>query len=99
MITYDEILNMNYYKKTTYTGWTGGMRFLIRKEDSEEESVFHVFAWPGPYIFDLVGEDKKLDATFPFTEEGRKQVVDWLNQQLTEHEDLWPQQKTAGVWR
>ena len=32
MITTDEILNLNYYKKTTYTGWMEGMRFLIRRE-------------------------------------------------------------------
>lgn len=85
MITYDEVLNLNYYKKTSYTGWTEEMRFLIKRETPEEgEPVFHVFAWQGPYIFDLVDEKKKIDAVFPFTEEGKKQVVDWLNRQLDE---------------
>ena len=29
MLTYDDALNLNYYKKTTFTGWMNGMRFLI----------------------------------------------------------------------
>lgn len=32
MLTSDEVLNLNYYKKTSYTGWINGMRFLIRRE-------------------------------------------------------------------
>lgn len=36
MLTYDEVLNLNYYKKTTYTGWMDGMRFLIRREQPKE---------------------------------------------------------------
>ena len=99
MLTYDEILNMNYYKKTSYTGWMEGMRFLIRRETPEEgDAFFHVYAWPGPYIFSLVEDEKKIDATFPFTEEGRCQCVDWLNEQFTTRTDLWPTQKIAGIW-
>ena len=26
MLTYDDALNLNYYKKTTFTGWMNGMR-------------------------------------------------------------------------
>ena len=25
MLTSDEVLNLNYYKKTSYTGWINGM--------------------------------------------------------------------------
>ena len=35
MLTYDDALNLEYYKKTTYTGWMGGMRFLIKKEEPD----------------------------------------------------------------
>ena len=27
MLTYDDALNLNYYKMTTYTGWMGGNAF------------------------------------------------------------------------
>lgn len=51
MLTSDEVLNLNYYKKTSYTGWINGMRFLIRREAPEEgDAFFH--AWvSAPYLF------------------------------------------------
>ena len=97
MITTDEILNLNYYKKTTYTGWMEGMRFLIRREAPEDgDAIFHAWVWPGPYIFNLTDDDRKFDATFPFTNEGKQQVVDWINSSFEEHKDLWPKRKTDG---
>ena len=46
MLTFDEVLNLNYYKKTSYTGWINGMRFLIRREAPEEGDAFdeNIFA-------------------------------------------------------
>ncbi|MCD7709445.1 MAG: GNAT family acetyltransferase [Clostridiales bacterium] len=82
MLTEDDALNLNYYKKATFTGWMGGMRFLIRREEPEEgEPIFHAWVWPGPYIFDLVDDSRKLDFTAPFTDEGKRQAVDWINGQ------------------
>lgn len=101
MITYEEVLNMNYYKKAAYTGWMGGMRFLIKKEQPEavegEEApapIFHVWAWPGPYIYSETPAEKKYTAQFPFTESGKRQAVDWINAQYEEHAALWPKYKT-----
>ncbi len=95
MITFDEVLNLNYYKKTSYTGWMEGMRFLIKREAPEDgDAIFHVWIWPGPYIFELTDDSKKIDTTYPFSDEGKRQVVDWLNEQFEEHKDLWPKRKT-----
>ncbi len=100
MITYDEVLNMNYYAKAAFHGWVGGMRFRISKETDEAGgAVFRVYAWPGPYIFEKTADECKICTDFPFTEEGRCACVDWLNAQLTEHAELWPQERTAGVWK
>ncbi len=94
MITYEEILNLNYYKKASFTGWIGGMRFLIRREIPDgEEAVFHAWVWPGPYIFSLTEDSRKIDACFPFTEEGRRQTADWINEQYQTHSKLWPRRK------
>ena len=38
MLTYDEALNLNYYKKTSFTGWMNPLRFLIKQEKPEEGS-------------------------------------------------------------
>ena len=90
MLTYDEVLNLNYYKKTSYTGWIKPLRFLIKQEKPEEgEPIFHAWVWPGPYIFDLTDDSLKFDKTAPFSEDGKKVIVDWINEQYTLHKDEW----------
>lgn len=90
MLTYDEALNLNYYKKTSFTGWISPVRFLIKKEDTETgDSVFHAWIWPGPYIFDKTDDALKIEHTAPFSEDGKKEIVDWINQQYEEKKEIW----------
>jgi hypothetical protein len=89
MLTYEEVLNLNYYKKTSYSGWMKPLRFLIKMETTEEgNSIFHAWVWPGPYIFSLANDTEKIDFIAPFSEEGKKQVVDWINQQYETYKDV-----------
>ncbi len=90
MLTYDEALNLNYYKKTSFTGWMKPARFLIKMEKTDEgEALFHAWIWPGPYIFDKTDDSLKLEHTAPFTEDGKKEIVDWINVQYENHKDIW----------
>jgi len=90
MLTYDEALNLNYYKKTTFTGWMNPLRFLIKMEKSEDgDALFHAWVWPGPYIFDKTDDALKIDTIAPFTEDGKRQIVDWINEQYELHKDIW----------
>lgn len=96
MITFDDVLNLNYYKKTSFSGWVNGMRFLIKREQPEEEgadAIFHAWVWPGPFIFDLTPDEKKIDRTAPFSDEGKQEIVDWLNDIYLERSDLWSTEK------
>ena len=94
MLTSDEVLNLNYYKKTSYTGWINGMRFLIRREAPEEgDAFFHAWVWPGPLIFSLTDDSLKTDFTAPFTNEGKQQVGDWINAQYEDHPEKWSHEK------
>ena len=89
-------------------GWMNGMRFLIKREepvlkeateDTPEEKgepIFHAWIWPGPYIFDLTDNSKKTDNTFPFTDDGKKQCVDWINEVISAHSNEYPKNKTDG---
>lgn len=43
--------------------------------------------------FDLTDDDKKFDFTVPFSDEGKQQVVDWINAQYEEHPELWSHEK------
>ena len=90
MLTYDEVLNLNYYKKTSFMGWICPIRFLIKMVNNEEgESIFHAWVWPGPYIFDKTDDALKLEHTAPFSEDGKKEIVDWINEQYELHKDIW----------
>lgn len=92
MLTYDDALNLNYYKKASFTGWMNGMRFLIRREAPDEgEAIFHAWVWPGPYIFDLTPEERKMDFTASFSLDGKRETVDWINEQYESHPELWSQ--------
>ena len=94
MLSYEDALNLNYHKKTSFTGWMGGMRFLLKRIASEEgDEYFMTYVWPGPYIFDVTPDEKKTSAKFPFTDEGKNQAVDWINQQYTSRMDEWPKEK------
>lgn len=109
MITSDDILNMNFYKKEKFTGSYQGMRYLIKKDTAPAEpsgsapsdaqasagdapamsDVFHVTIWPGPYNFVSTDDSLKTSATFPFTPEGKEQVVAWLNEQWQSRKAEW----------
>lgn len=94
MLSYDDALNLNYYKKTGFTGWMSPIRFLIKREQPEEgEALFHAWVWPGPYTFANTDDSKKLDYTAPFSEDGKKEVVDWINEQYAKYEDVWTSKK------
>ena len=91
MITTEDILNMNFYKKEKFTGSYKGMRYLVKKEkDDAENDIFRATVWPGPYNFATTPDDQKLSTAFPFTEEGKQQAVDWMNKQ-------WSSRKEWGV--
>ncbi len=107
MITNEDILNMNFYKKEKFTGSYRGMRYLIRKdsvpregaENGADESgeaprldVFSATVWRGPYNYDTTPEEEKTTCRFPFTPEGKQQVVDWLNAQWESRKGEWETQ-------
>lgn len=87
MIKTEDILNLNFYKKEKFTGSYQGMRYLIKKD----EDVFIATIWPGPYNFASTPDEQKTVASFPFTEEGKQQVVDWMNEQWKSRQGEWPE--------
>lgn len=90
MITNEDILNMNFYKKEKFTGSYLGMRYLIQKAQQDDADIFQVCIWPGPYNFATTPEEKKTCASFPFTSDGKQAVVDWLNEEWTSRQNEWP---------
>ncbi len=88
MITTDDVLNMNFYKKEKFTGSYKGMRYLLKKDTEEERTIFRCYIWPGPYNFASTPDEQKTMAVFDFTAEGKQQAVDWMNEQWAA-KDSW----------
>jgi len=85
MIQKSELMPLNFYKKSAFTGGYQGMRYKIKKEEEE----FLVTIWPEPYNFETTKEEEKETARFPFSEEGREEVTRWLNQKQEEEQERW----------
>lgn len=89
MIDKKTFISLNFLKKENYTGSMQGMRYRISKETQEEELKLKVIIWPEPYSFDMTKEEKKQDALFEFSKEGKDEAVDWINEQYRTQKDLW----------
>lgn len=98
MITTEDVLNMNFYKKEKFTGSYKGMRYLLKKDTEEipsdtpdtppeSKTIFRCYAWPGPYNFATTPDEQKLMAVFDFSDEGKQQAVNWLNKQWASREN------------
>ena len=84
MIQRDDILSMEYLKKTEFTGCHQGMRYRLEQtEDPEGGKKLLVTVWPEPFNFEVTPDEKKHHRDFPFTTDGIWEAVDWLN---AEHE-------------
>ena len=84
MIQRNDILSMEYLKKTEFTGCHQGMRYRLEQtEDPEGGKKLLVTVWPEPFNFEVTPDEKKHHRDFPFTTDGIWEAVDWLN---AEHE-------------
>lgn len=92
MIKRTDLLAFNFYKKEKFTGSYLGMRYLIQKASEEEQDVFSVVTWPGPYNFESTPEEQKAVKSFPFEPEALEEIAEYLNGVYEANKDNWPVQ-------
>ncbi|MDK2967587.1 MULTISPECIES: GNAT family acetyltransferase [Lacrimispora] len=85
MLNKENFVPIQFFKKEAYTGSMNGMRYRIKKEDEGLEAA----VYPQPYCYEATPDEKKIKAVFPFSEEGREQAINWINEQFIEKQDLW----------
>ena len=56
------------------------MRYMLRKESRDEDTVLTAYAWPEPFCFEVTSDEKKGSKQFDFSEEGLCEAIDWLNE-------------------
>lgn len=75
MVKREDLLSLNFYKKSAFTG--GNMKFRYRIE--KREDVFTACSWEGPFAFDTTPDEKKKWKETPFSEEGLEEIARWLS--------------------
>lgn len=62
----------------------------------EKEQVFlEAIVWKEPYSFEATPEEEKQRHRFPFSEEGRKLAISWLEDTYEHHREEW---RAAMKW-
>ncbi len=89
MIEKEKFHVLNYVKKEEYTASMDGMRYMLRKKETEQGACLEAIIWPEPYCYAKTEEDKKQRREFPFSAEGVMEAADWLNEQYSDQKPLW----------
>ena len=70
MIVREDILSMEFFKKTEYTGCHKGMRYRLEGVSSEQGKKLKATVWPEPFNFFMTPEEDKEHMMFDFSEDG-----------------------------
>lgn len=97
MIRREDILSMEYLKKTEFTGSHQGMRYRLEKAtDAQDRTVLRCTVWPEPFNFVKTPDEKKTTAEFEFAEDGVVDAVAWMNDRLFADREKW--ENASGNW-
>ena len=89
MIQRDDILSMEFLKKTEFTGSHQGMRYRLEGVSREEGKVLLATVWPEPFNFFTTPEEEKETEEFAFEEDGVAEAVAWMNERLAAGREKW----------
>ena len=89
MIERQDILSLEYLKKTEFTGSHQGMRYRLESVSLRDAKKLRVTVWPEPFNFFTTPAEEKESAEFSFDEDGVQDAVAWMNDRLFEEKDRW----------
>jgi len=89
MIIREDILSLEFLKKTEYSGSHNGMRFRLERVLKEAGNQLLVTVWPEPFNFIKTPEEEKTSAGFEFTETGIVDAITWMNCLFMEEKERW----------
>lgn len=89
MIQREDILSMEYLKKTEFTGCHKGMRYRLEEISDGDGKKLHVTVWPEPFNFVTTPQEQKTCADFSFDEDGVVDAVAWMNGRFMDEKGRW----------
>ena len=97
MIQRDDILSIEFLKKTEFTGCHKGMRYRLEKAQADDgETKLKCTVWPEPFNYFKTPDNKKESGFFFFEEDGIVDAVAWMNDKLFREKDKW--ENAAACW-
>lgn len=99
MITREDVLSIEFLKKTEYHGCHQGMRFRIEKatvpgeEEGQTKTVLKTTIWPEPFNFHTTPEEEKTSTITSFDEDGIVDSIAWMNNMLFEQKERFDRAK------
>lgn len=97
MIIREDILSMEYLKKSEYTGCHQGMRYRLEGVEIDGNKRLKVTVWPEPFNFFTTPEEQKQSEIFDFEEDGVVDAIGWMNNCLFNDREKW--EKAPKNWR
>lgn len=90
MIQRDDILSMEYLKKTEFTGCHKGMRYRLEgAAGADGAKQLKCTVWPEPFNYFKTPEAQKESEFFLFDEDGVVDAIAWMNDRLFQEKEKW----------
>ena len=96
MIERNDILSMEFLKKSEFTGSHQGMRYRLEGVSLDGGKKLRVTVWPEPFNYFKTPEEEKEREEFSFDEDGVMDAVAWMNDRLFREKDRW--ERAGGTW-
>ncbi len=89
MINKENLVSLNFLMKENFAGSMQGMRYRLSKIGEMPDFKLEVTIWPEPYSYLATPKEQKQIVEFEFSNDGKDQAVDWLNEQYEQQKELW----------
>lgn len=89
MINKENLVSLNFLMKENFTGSMQGMRYQFSRIGEKPNFKLEVTIWPEPFSYKATPDNQKQKAEFVFSNDGKDQAVDWLNEQYELQNELW----------
>lgn len=66
-----------------------GMRYMLKRIGEKPDFFIEATVWPEPLCFDKTPDESKIIKQFEFTDEGRSQAIEWLQQMYDNNRQIW----------
>lgn len=81
----EDLVPLAYFKREPFYGSYKGMQYRIVKEEDELQAA----VYPEPYNYKTTADEKKELKRFPFTDEGKRMALTWLNEKYEKEQEKW----------